>query len=311
MAMDSAAVSVDQQRLQRHIRELACGPRHGLYNQDAHAKAIEYILGHFSGAGLEVVKHTFDGGDRQGLNLIGRKQGNDGSLPTIMVSAHYDTVPGSPGADDNANGVAALLEAARILGAVSVRRSVELVAFDMEEVQPDSMSLVGSGTFVKSMVGEGQYEGVYNLEMIGYASGPNTQGYPPGFGVMFPRVLGQVQARDFRGDFIAVVSQGPGIAFGRRLEEAARQWAPELHVVQIEAPRSHLPLLPDVFRSDHVPFWLAGIPAVMVTDTADFRNPNYHQPFDTPATLDLEFLTRVARSVIGAVMEHAEATFPG
>ena len=251
--MDHLAFKVDQRRITHHVEELVGSPRHSLHNPGAHSQAIDYIEASLKDAGLDVTRHEFPGGGRVGVNIIGRKDGSDQSLPPLLATAHYDTVPGSPGADDNATGIAALLETAQHLGKASAVRDLVLVAFDMEEIQPDGDSLVGSAAYVKALDSNRGCMGVYNLEMLGYTSGPNTQTYPAGFGIMFPRAFGQVQARDFRGDFIAAVSRGPGSTLARRLEEAAAMWDFGNLVLVIETP-SLLPLMPDIFRSDHASF---------------------------------------------------------
>ena len=305
--MDPTTLQVDPQRIRSCVEELAAGPRHSLHAPGQHARAVEHIANSFHDAGLEVGHQAFDGAGRRGINLIGHKAGSHPSLPPLLVTAHYDTVADSPGADDNASAVAALLEIGHMLARVAVQRSVELVAFDMEEVQPDGSSLVGSNAYVSATARVKPCLGVYNLEMIGYTSGPDGQHYPPGFGMMFPQVFRQVQARDFRGDFLAVVARRQDKALGSRLKEAATQWAPQLDVVLIEMP-GYLPVLPDFRRSDHASFWAAGIPAVMVTDTANFRNPHYHQQGDTAATLDFDFLCRVTQAMVGAIAAMCEAS---
>ena len=299
-------LQVDTQRLHTDVAWLAVGERHSPVGPGHHAASREHIRDVFHTLGLEVRRHTFVHWGRPGTNVIARKQGSDPGRPSLLVSAHYDTVPGSPGADDNASGVAALMECARVLASVSLRRTVEFVAFDMEEAQPPGEGLIGSTAFVRYVPPSTRYEGVYNLEMVGYTSGPGSQGFPPGFQLLFPGVYRHVEERDFRGDSIAVVSQGGGIALGQRMAAAAAEHVPGLDVVHIEI-REGLPIPSDVFRSDHSPFWAAGIPAVMVTDTADFRNPNYHTPGDTADTLDYDFLHQVTSVLVATLAEHAGA----
>ena len=226
-------------------------------------------------------------------------------LRPFLVSAHYHTVGRSPGADDNASGVAALLECARVLSTVRLQRGVEFVAFDMEETQPKGRSLVGSSAFVGELDGKDAYEGLYNLEMVGYTSGPRTQGYPLGFQFIMPRVYNRVRRRNFLGDFAAVVGRGLGIELGRRFEGAAAKWVPGLETVAVEM-KHRIPLLWDVFRSDHAPFWLAVIPAGMITDTANFRNPHYHKPMDTPDTLDYDSMRNVTQALVATLANQAE-----
>ena len=312
---------VDEGRLREHVTRLATGERHSLYSPTRHAEAADYISTAFRGWGLATRQHTFDLRGRGGTNIIARKSGLSSDITSpcesplpLLASAHYDTVPGSPGADDNASGVAALLECARVLSTVHLLRAVEFVAFDMEEKQPpNKVALVGSTAFVNSLLRSQAggavrkrraYEALYNLEMVGYTSGPGTQGHPPGFRFILPSVYKRERQRGFRGDFIATAAQGTGVDLGRRFHEASGQWVPELELLPIEF-RHRIPLLMDIFRSDHAPFWAAGIPAIMITDTANFRNPNYHRSTDTPDTLDYGFMGNVTRALVATLAQHA------
>ena len=301
----SLVAQVDVARLRSDVGRLAAGERHSLYSPARYADAVSYISAEFRQWGLATRHQSYNLDDRIGINVIGSKSVGDEALPPILVSAHYDTVPGSPGADDNASGVAVLLECARVLSTANLRRRVEFAAFDMEEVQPEGEALVGSTAFVKTAGGKGSYEAVYNLEMVGFTSGPGTQGHPPGFQLIFPGVYERVRQREFRGDFVSVVALGSSIGLGRRFEDAARSWVPDLEVLPVEV-ENPMPDLLDIFRSDHAPFWLEGIPAIMITDTANFRNPNYHMPTDILDTLDYGFMAKVAGALVATVAEHGE-----
>ena len=294
---------VDAERLRTHVAELATGDRHPFYSPDRHAAAASYVITAFEDAGLSVRDHPFPLGDRQGRNLIATKSGTEPQLAPLMICAHYDSVKDSPGADDNASGVAALLECARVLSDQTLRRSIDFIAFDMEEAQPDTRGLRGSSALAKEVKDGIRYAGVYNLEMVGYTSGPGTQKFPPGFRFLFRKAYKQVKAREFRGDALAVVALGRGKALSRILTRAVAKWMPDLEVVPVEARRWLV--IPDLLRSDHAPFWWAGMPAVMITDTADFRNPHYHMPTDTIDTLDYDFLHRVTCAIVATLAEHA------
>ncbi len=296
--------NVDADRLRSHVAHLATGERHSFSDPVRHATAASYVLDALQEVGLPIWTHTFAQGNRQGRNLMAAKYGSEPELSPLLISAHYDTVPGSPGADDNASGVAALLECARVLSGERFRRSIQFVAFDMEETQPEGEALVGSRVLAQEVKTGSSYEGMYNLEMVGYTSGPGTQHFPPGFRFLFPGVYRRVRAREFRGDTLALVAQGRGVSLSRRFAQAAAQWVPELEVLRIETHRWQL-MLPDMFRSDHAPFWRAGVPAIMISDSANFRNPNYHVPTDTPDTLDYAFLHRVTCALVATIAIHA------
>ena len=293
----------DPQRLRGHVESLAAYER---FNHDRHGEPLGYIDMAFSQAGLEVTGHTYAYEGRVGINLLGRKKGSDAGLPPLLVCAHYDTVQGSLGADDNASGVAVMLECARLLSPLSLRRTVDFLALDMEEEQPDGEGLVGSRAFVREAVPTSlDYAGVFNLEMVGYTSGPGTQRLPPGFQLLFPQVYQRLAERGFTGDGLALVSNTPSLPLAQALIIAARRHAPGLELAPVEIPQG-ISVPRDLFRSDHASFWDASIPAVMLTDTANFRNPNYHANKDTPDTLDYDFMSRVTAALTGALAALAQ-----
>ncbi len=212
------------------------------------------------------------------------KRGEDAEkrdLPPILIGAHYDAVPGTPGADDNATGVAVLLELARVFASEPIRYPLQLVAFDMEEY-----GLLGSADYVAKLQREQRsLRLMISLEMLGYCdSAPNSQSYPSPLQHFYPN----------RGDFIALIGNWRtlrdliGISRSIRKVGVPSQWLPVPNKGNI---------VPQTRLSDHAPFWDAGYPAMMVTDTAFLRNPHYHKPSDTIGTLDLDFLTGVCRGL--------------
>ena len=290
-------LATDPQRLRATVAALAAYER---FNHDRHGEPLGYIDQSFAQCGLEVVGHTYAYAGRVGINLLGRKRGTDASLPPLLACAHYDTVEGSVGADDNASGMAALLECARLLSPLPTRRNVDFLALDMEERQPEGDALVGSTAFVRERAAGQGYAGVFNLEMVGFTSGPGTQKLPPGFQLVFPQIAQALAQQGYRGDGLALVANPGSRALARAFTQAASAVAPALRVIAFELPPD-LPVPPDLFRSDHAPFWTAGIPAVMLTDTANFRNPHYHVRTDMPDTLDYGFLSQVTQALAGAL----------
>ena len=296
---------VDRDRMESRVRELAQAPRNAVSNPHHLQWTRSHVGDALRASGCGVTMQQFPCGNRTGVNIIGSRPGSNIQLRPLLVSAHYDTTQDSPGADDNASGVAAMLECAGVLQAAALKRPIEFVAFDMEEAQPEREGLVGSSAFVSYLEGiEGPpvFEGLYNLEMVGYTSGPGGQGHPPGFELVLPDAFAKVRERDFRGDFIAAVALGESTGLSRDFTAAAQTWTPEIPVLPIEIAIP-IPQLTDIFRSDHSPFWAAGMRAIMITDTADFRNPNYHQATDTPDTLDYGFLTLAAKALTAAVLD--------
>ena len=203
----------------------------------------------------------------------------------IIIGAHYDTVPGSPGADDNASGVAVLLSLAKVLRMESLLRPVRLIAFDLEEY-----GLLGSQAYVERLKAQGKkVHLMISLEMLGYIDHtPGSQQYPASLARFYPDI----------GNFIALIGNLASIPAMNRICRS---------IQSSDSPCEWLPvplkgnLLPITRRSDHAPFWDYGCPAMMMTDTADLRNPHYHQASDTMDTLDVDFMSRVATGLSQAI----------
>ncbi|HTL60717.1 MAG TPA: M20/M25/M40 family metallo-hydrolase [Nitrospira sp.] len=214
--------------------------------------------------------------------------------PPLLVGAHYDTVEASPGADDNASALAVMLEAADRLRHMSVARPVWLVAFCLEE-----QGLLGSRAFVSGLKRTGQaLHGAIILECVGYASqDAGSQRTPPGVPIPVPSV----------GNFLGIVGNEASRDLISSLERSARRAAPTTPTVTLTVP-SQGEGLPDVRRSDHAAFWDEGYCAVMLSDTANFRNPHYHQSTDTLDTLNFDFLAGVSDLVVGCVEDLAGAS---
>jgi Zn-dependent M28 family amino/carboxypeptidase len=279
-------------RLAGHVQALAgtIGER-GVFRPDAYAAAREYIRRELIGAagpGGTVQIQPFASGGETCANLEVVRVGTDPALPCIVVGAHYDTVQGTPGADDNATGVAALIELVRTLVPGSRARTLRLVAFANEEAPhfdgPDHGSLV----YARALQAAGERVHVMlSLEMLGFFSAkPGSQHYPPLLAAFYPD----------RGDFIGLVSN---LASRTRLLElaAAFQAASAFPVEHIASPE----WVPGVALSDHYSFWREGYHAVMVTDTAFYRNPHYHSATDAPETIDTEALAAVTAGLAGAL----------
>ncbi len=264
------------------------GLRDGSFHYEALEERAEYIESFFSSLGFVVERDEFVFSGRRYRNIIATAGGLKSRDEWTAVSAHYDAVSESPGADDNASGVAVMLETARALGP---RKGLKFIAFSLEEPQSTGVTfLVGSKHFVKEMKLQGQrYRAVYNLESVGYVSDEEGSQYVPPF-VKAPK----------RGNFIAVVGESRSKALMDCFEAAARRHVPELEVFMFRAPLKGY-LLPESRFSDHAPFWDAGYPAVMITDTAMMRNPNYHTPSDRSDTLSPEFMEQVAIAMIHTV----------
>ena len=274
----------------RHLRALVA-ERHPLSSPAALHRAEDYLAEQFRLLGLEVASHPFKAMGETYRNVIATVPASPGNAAPLLIAAHYDTVLGSPGADDNASALAVLLEAARCLREVTLGRDVRFIAFCLEEED-----LLGSLAYA-SWLRESHQEicGAIVLECVGYARAEEgSQRKPPGVPITVPSV----------GDFLAIVGNQASTGLVAAVEDAAKQHVPDLKTVSLVVPGNG-EVLPDTRRSDHAAFWHYGYPAVMLTDTADFRNPNYHQPTDTLETLDLGFMDKVARTVTAAALELA------
>jgi len=274
----------------RHLRALI-GERHPASSPTALRQAESYLAEQLKSLGLEVSTHPFKALGGTYRNVIGARPASHPSAATdapLIVAAHYDTVRGSPGADDNASALAVLLEAARRLRGVPLGREVRFIAFSLEEDD-----LLGSLAYVSSLKKDGHdIEGAIVLECVGYAcAAEGSQQKPPGMPIAVPTV----------GDFLAIVGNTASAALVAAVEGAAKLRVPDLKTVALLVPGNG-ELLPDTRRSDHAAFWHHGYPAVMLTDTASFRNPNYHASTDTLETLDLGFMEKVARTVTATVI---------
>jgi Zn-dependent M28 family amino/carboxypeptidase len=268
------------ERLQAHLALLA-RPRHAQWDPLG-LLAVRRLLVERLGALGEVQEHRFEEGGLRGINLILRLPGLRPDLAPLLVGAHYDGPPQSPGADDNATGLAVLLELARRFRAATPRRPTWLVAFDQEET-----GLVGSRALARELRDQGQaLHLMVSLEMLGF-TGP-SQRYPLD---AMRWIYGS------RGDFLALVANARALPLLLGLP-----WRLGRHVKTKVLP---VPLrgrtLPDTRRSDHSPFWDQGYNALMATDTSFLRNPNYHLPSDTIATLDLDFLRAVCEGLHAAL----------
>jgi hypothetical protein len=246
-------------------------------------RARHYILDALEAAGWQPQLQAFENGE----NIIAERPGTDPDADVILLGAHYDSVERSPGADDNATAVAATLETARLLGTLPTSHTLRLAFFDLEEA-----GLLGSVAYVNQPSHRQHLQGAIILEMLGYrCQTENCQQYPPVLPIAPPTT---------RGDFLAVIGDQGHPELLNSFVQASRTNLPQ--VLTLPVPLLG-PFTPDLLRSDHAAFWRKGVGAVMVTDTANFRNPNYHQPTDTPDTLNPAFFVGSVQLVVNAVTD--------
>ena len=284
----TSVTRADPVKLRGHVEALSQHffPR-DWQHRDNLDRCSDYIARHFRQAGATVEFQTFAVGKRQFRNVIGRF--NKGKGPRIIVGAHYDACGEEPGADDNASGIASLIELAYCFGHDAPASPVELVAYVLEEPPFFQSGMMGSDIHARSIAGnKAGVRGVIVLEMVGAFNDEwGSQAYPaPVLRLLYPS----------RANFIGVVGrwdQGDWI----KTVKAGMKGATDLPVYSIRAPT----VIPGVDFSDHASYWPYGIKAVMVADTAFYRNKAYHKSGDTADKLDYDRMAKVVVSVFEAI----------
>lgn len=273
--------------LREHVHILASviGER-SITEHDHLRRAAAYIEKQFRESEYAVDSQVYEAHGRPYRNLIATRRSRTNRPEEIVLGAHYDTHVGTAGADDNASGVAVLLELARLARHRHFGKTLRFVAFATEEMPSFGTAAMGSRVYAsRAKAEQAEIIGMISLEMVGYYSdGDDSQSYPPGLGWFFPN----------RGNFIALVSD-------------LWSWRWKNQVERALAPHMELPVeslatfgfVPGVMWSDHWAFSREGYAALMITDTAFYRNPYYHQATDTPDTLDYTRMAELTRGLLG------------
>lgn len=271
--------------LRRHVEAIASEP-HNIAHYPALQRAATYIEQQLQRAGYTPMRQSYLVGPHEVANIEAEHAAAPapGRTRVVVFGAHYDSAGTAPGANDNASGVAALLELARLTAmAPGGGAAVRFVAFVNEEPPYFMTDAMGSHVYAARCAARGEdVAAMLSLETIGYYSNdPGSQRYPPPFHRFLPK----------RGNFLAMVSNFRSAGLLRRVARAFGR-ATTLPVIAAPAPEN----VPGVSWSDHAAFWQHGYPALMLTDTAPYRYPHYHTREDTPGNLDYE---RIARVVTG------------
>jgi Zn-dependent M28 family amino/carboxypeptidase len=249
----------------------------------AYAAAADWTASQLLQAGLQVHEESYTAGQTEARNLVGEIAGAGAKDQIVIVGAHYDSVEGTPGANDNASGIAALLALARHFARSQPQRTLRFVAFANEE--PPFFQTEQMGSLVYARRCAARHENVVamlSLETMGYYSdAPNSQHYPFPFSLLYPST----------GNFLAFVGNLSSQALTRDAVRTFRRAG------KLPAEGAAVAdVVPGIGWSDHWSLWRTGVPAVMVTDTAPFRYAQYHEETDTPEKLDYD---RLARAVVG------------
>ena len=279
------------QQLKTHIVYLSeeIGERHYLIPGSLE-KSAQYIRHQLESAGLNTETISYG---KENFEIVSVKiNSKNENAQQIIIGAHYDTVTLTLGADDNASGISALIELAKYFKHQEIDKHLRFVAFPNEESPFYGTHLMGSKVFVDSLSKQEVY-GMVSLEMLGYfSSEENSQRYPWPFKIFYPDTA----------DFIAFVGN---MASRSWLHESilAFRFQSNIAAEGLVAPEF---FVPDISRSDQVSFWKHGIPAFMITDTANYRSSTYHFAGDVIETLDMESMTRVVMGIRNMLLELAK-----
>jgi len=282
------------QRLRMHVEQLAgrIGERN-IFHPAALDAAASYIEQEWVQQGYAVERLPYDVSGIRCLNLEATRRGGAREPEILLIGAHYDTVRGSPGANDNASGISALLEMSRLFASIEPARTVRFVAFVNEE--PPFFVTRQQGSMVYAEAARLRGDNIRlmaSIETIGwYSNEPGSQSYPPLFNLFYPD----------RADFIGIVSNFHSRRAMRRLAAAFRAHSD----FPVETAATFA-FVPGVSWSDHRSFWRQGYRAVMITDTAFYRYRHYHAPSDTADKLVYPEFARVSSGLSCAFLELAQ-----
>lgn len=304
--VSSQPPAVDPSQLETEVRVLSQRFYPRSYDSDSLSAAADYLRTRLQESGAKLSDQIVETGGRQYHNLIAHYGPDHG--PLLVIGAHYDSngeplkgdkysggfddYTHTPGADDNASGVAGLLALSRLLAQRPPPVAVDLVAYTLEEPPHFDTEAMGSARHARSLRQAGRAVALMiSLEMIGYFSdAPHSQGYPmPGADLLYPE----------RGDYIGIVARLRDWKLSRRIK-AIMRGATDLPVYSMNLPAQ----IPGIDYSDHASYWRAGYPAVMITDMGFYRNDQYHRPGDTADRLDYRRMAKVVQDVYEVILHY-------
>jgi len=274
-------------------------------NIPAHSKDVKALIkSTFLTNNLTLEVQQFNAAKKIGENIIGHLFGAGHTDTTYLICAHFDSVKGSPGADDNASGITGMLELARILSKFRFRHSIQFVAFDMEED-----GSIGSKNYVEKIHAKKiNIAGVINLDMIGrYSDDANSQFVPEEIQTLFPGVFEILSIDSNRANFVLDISNVASRSLAETFLQAANSYVPDLKVVTIIASDSALKAMPDLASSDHARFWEAGFKSLHIGEGGPTRNTEYHSSGDTFDKINFQFIAKITKALLASIMLLAQA----
>ncbi len=296
--IDELVNQVSVENIKKNISALAKSER---FDDEQKTNALNHIKTQLESFGyaVKVIEKTIQG--KINRNIVAQLKGELTPNRIFVVGAHYDSVPGSFGADDNASAVAGMLEIARILKKHSRAATVHFVAFDNEE-----NGLLGSKSYGQRLkkAQRASVIGMISLEMIAYTC--KISGCQVAF-ANIKNCLDVNPENEKLGDYIGIVANTGSEKMVEAFTNATQRFVRSLKIVTAKVADKGT-CFANTRRSDHASFWDLGFPAMMITDTANFRNPNYHKSTDTPETLDFEFARKVVQAVLAAVVNISDSS---
>jgi Zn-dependent M28 family amino/carboxypeptidase len=285
----------DRSRYIADLEFIAQAPRTSIDPQ--HQAVQDLCAERLTKLGYEVEQYDFGGG----VNVIGKLPGAARPDEIVIVSAHYDTIPNSNGADDNASGVAAVLETARLLANEDHSRTLLMACWDQEEP-----ALYGSYVYAnREQKRNTDIKVAYVYDEIGSSNdSPNSQRLPSGFDIMYPAEAQKIRANQYRANFVLLIFDQQARTWASAItDQAAKEGLPS---IQLEVNLDE-EIPTDLNGSDHASFWREGYPAIEINDTAGYRNPFKHTKLDTIDTLDHDFAIKIISAVVASVRNALES----
>lgn len=293
--------SVSQGRLKQHVETLE-GTRHYLQGAPGLEIAQKLLTHQWLGSGFDVQNQGLVLGSYEGKNITAIKHGHEDETILVMTGAFYDTHPESPGANDNASGLAVMLEASHLLSGYQFKKSIVFAGFDLQK-----QGGIGSTRYVNRLTDQqaGKIEGVFLLDNVGvFSDEVFTQQFSKAQRKMFPQLTTKLERNQWRGNFLFLLSDENSIRVRNTFGTQAELYAPKLKFEALKVPTSGTEEVlfgNDLYRA----FWKRNIPATLITDGAESRNTSYEQNGDQSEILNYERMSEVAIGLATAMANQA------